>query len=215
MNKTDSLPPVIVVSGPDGVGKSTQIDKLTKKFDELNLKYNTVWLRHRHYLSLVVLLISRLTGHTVFDSHKEYQYQYHDFDNNLLGMAYIFTMYVDLLIAYVFRVWIPVVLGRTVICDRGPLDTLIDIHFKTEIEYQNTWLELMYLLLIPMENENIILNMDYADCVHRNERFKYERDFEERVNHYELESSRFNIEQIDASMNVEAVFNSMWAEITD
>lgn len=201
---------VYIISGPDASGKSTQIERLRCYFEEQGEEVNTVWLRHKHLISLVPLLISRILGCTIDEEISGYSYQYHRFsDHPYLGFLYTVCLLFDLSIAYLLFVYIPTARGKVVICDRGPLDTLIDLRFKLDVDYRRTRLDRVFRSLPPRGSKNVILCTEAEELKNRRNRLRFERDFDERVECYNSEADRIGIHLIDTNTDQEAVFDEL------
>jgi len=201
---------VYIISGPDAAGKTTQIERLESHLEKQGETVRTAWLRHKHYLSIVPLLLSRAFGTTVSERKGGYTYQYHRFSRcPYLGHLYTACLFIDLTLAFLLFVHLPSQRGRVVICDRGPLDTLTDLRFKTGKDYRGTRMERMFLGLPPAESTTVVFSTSVAELKRRRERLRFERDFEERVGWFRTESDRLGIPLIVTSKSTEEVFRSL------
>lgn len=197
---------VYIISGPDASGKSTQIRRLQNTIEKEH-EVHTVWLRHKHFLSLIPLLFSRIIGCTINEEVNEYSYQYHRFsEHRVLGYVYTLLLFVDLYITYIVLVYFPSQRGKVVICDRGPLDTLIDLRFKLDLDYKNSILERAFMCLPPKDSKTIVFYAKPNELKKRRERLQFERDFDKRVHLYHEEAERLGLKKIDTSYGEDFVF---------
>jgi GTPase SAR1 family protein len=125
---------VIVISGPDGSGKSTIAKILRRELRKRGYPVYYTWLRYPRFLSLLPLLISKLLGTTVkikvdgVCKHVLHAY----YRIPILGRLYELAILVDYLIYKFFKVFIPRFSGFVIVVDRGLLDILIDVYAETK-----------------------------------------------------------------------------------
>jgi energy-coupling factor transporter ATP-binding protein EcfA2 len=124
---------IIIISGPDGSGKSTIAKILRTELKKRGYPVYYTWLRYPRLFSLLPLLISRFIGTTleirIDGVCKSVLHAYYRVP--ILGKLYELAILVDYLIYKFFKVYIPSLLGFIVIIDRGLLDILIDVYVET------------------------------------------------------------------------------------
>jgi energy-coupling factor transporter ATP-binding protein EcfA2 len=125
---------IIVISGPDGSGKSTFAKILSRELRKRGYPVYYTWLRYPRLLSLLPLLISKLIG-TTFKikvngvcSHIFHAY----YRIPILGRLYELAIFVDYLVYKFFKIFIPRFSGFIIVVDRGLLDILIDVYAETK-----------------------------------------------------------------------------------
>lgn len=135
MNKISHIPKLISIVGVDGSGKTTIANWLADELSKRGLKTELVWSRFRNYLSKPLLAATRMTGHNYYKKHDDVLFGYHDFDN-LVGYRELFalTQAIDVNIGAYWYINRVKKTSDTIICERGPWDTLVDVASDTGIE---------------------------------------------------------------------------------
>ena len=59
----------IMLSGPDGTGKSTIASAVIKELSNENIVLVHVWLRFNHYLARVVNFLGRVSGKSYYETY--------------------------------------------------------------------------------------------------------------------------------------------------
>jgi len=125
---------IIVISGPDGSGKSTFAKILSRELRKRGYPVYYTWLRYPRLLSLLPLLISKLIGTTfkikVEDVCRHTFHAYYRIP--ILGRLYELAIFVDYLVYKFFKIFIPRFPGFVIVVDRGLLDILIDVYAETK-----------------------------------------------------------------------------------
>lgn len=122
----------IMLSGPDGTGKSTILVELQKHYQKQGLQIKPVWLRFHHYFAKLVNVLGRVTGKSYYIKYSWGKIGYHDYKGPL-GILYIYAVYLDHLI---FRIFLkPRVLKKEqntiIFIDRYILDIVADLVVDT------------------------------------------------------------------------------------
>jgi ABC-type multidrug transport system fused ATPase/permease subunit len=125
---------VVLISGPDGSGKSTIARVLKMELAKRGYPTYYVWLRYPRFLSLLPLLISRLIKISIKIEVKGIcKHVLHDYRRiPILGKLYELMILVDHIIYKLFKVLIPQLIGFIVIIDRGLLDITVDVYIETK-----------------------------------------------------------------------------------
>jgi energy-coupling factor transporter ATP-binding protein EcfA2 len=125
---------IIVVSGPDGSGKSTIAKILKMELRKRGYPVYYTWLRYPRFISLLPLFVSKLVGTTInirIDNICEHVFHAY-YKVPILGRVYELAILIDYLIYKFFKVFIPRLFGFIVVVDRGLLDILIDVYVETK-----------------------------------------------------------------------------------
>jgi len=92
---------IIMISGPDGTGKSTISKKLIEYYQNKNLNVKYVWLRFNHYFSKVVNFFGRMLGKSYYENYFWGRVGYHDYEG-IFGKVYVYAVYLDHIIFRTF-----------------------------------------------------------------------------------------------------------------
>jgi GTPase SAR1 family protein len=125
---------IIVISGPDGSGKSTVAKILKKELRKRGYPVYYTWLRYPRLLSLLPLLISKLIGTTVkIKVDGVCKHVFHAYYRiPILGRLYELAVLADYLVYKFFKIFIPRLSGFVIVVDRGLLDILVDVYAETK-----------------------------------------------------------------------------------
>ena len=124
----------IIISGPDGSGKSTIARVLKMELAKRGYPTHYTWLRYPRLLSLLPLFISRLTRINIKVEAKGIcEHVFHDYRRiPILGKLYELAILIDYIIYKFFKALIPQLIGFMVIIDRGLLDITVDVYIETK-----------------------------------------------------------------------------------
>ena len=203
--------PIICIIGPDGVGKTTQARLLQKKFERDGTPHKYVWLRRNHKISLPLLAFARVIGLSRVKQLKNGgKIVYHDF-NKLRPVAFLyqFTLFVDILLSLLVKVHIPLLLGKSVICDRFIYDTLVDLVVSTKNpELFDETIGRLFVTLIP-NTKTIMLKAQMETLRNRKEDVKEDEELEMKIRLYDKMASKFNIPKVVSDKSKGVVHNEI------
>ncbi len=157
-------PRFIYITGCDGTGKTTQARLLLEQLQDQGTKVRHVWLRFPFLFSTVLLAYARWRGYSWSEEQAGARHGYWDFRRSwLLRHVFPWTLLLDATLAALWKIYIPLWLGWTIVCERFVLDMLVDLavacdntSFFARLPYR--W----YLRLIPEDAVMIILDLDVA-----------------------------------------------------
>jgi hypothetical protein len=129
------IPPLIFITGADGVGKSHIARWLVKRLLERGLKVGLVWSRFSNFLSKPLLALTRLSGHNFYKTIDGVLFGFHNFEN-LYGFRYLFALLqaIDVNIAAIKDIRSIRHRFDILVCERGPWDTLADVIADTGLD---------------------------------------------------------------------------------
>jgi thymidylate kinase len=203
------IPRVICIIGPDGTGKTTQVKMLIKYLKENGYNYEYRWMRFHHFISLPVLALARILGLTEIQqlpNGKKIGY-HHFYKSKLISNLYMISLYLDTLLAMVFKIYIPIKIRKKyIICDRFIYDTLVDLIVDLDnFEILDSMLGRLFLKLIPKDCLVIMLLAPYEKIRDRRVDLKYDKSLEKRMGIYNKIAEKFKIKKVDASLGIKSV----------
>jgi thymidylate kinase len=204
-------PRLICIVGPDGTGKTTQAKLLIEKLRERGrYKYEYRWMRFHHLISLPVLALARLMKLTEIQTlpdGKKIGYP-HFYRSKVISILYPITLYMDTILAMIFKIYIPLKIQRKrIVCDRFVYDTLVDLAIDLDdSSFIDSKMAKKFLKLIPEDCQTVLLIAPYEKIKKRREDLKFDKSLERRIKMYEKLSKMFpQIKRIDASLNIKSV----------
>jgi len=157
----------IVLAGVDGSGKTTQAMELLSHLRARGQRCIYVWLRFPHLFSLPLLAYARLVGLTRYaevDGHRHGVWEF--YRSRFMSAVFPWVVLLDATICTAMRVYFPLLLGFTVICDRFVYDILVDlmVALRRDDGYHSTRVGRLFLSLLPRGTKAILLDLD-VDCI--------------------------------------------------
>jgi thymidylate kinase len=205
-------PMFICITGIDGVGKTTHVNLILGHLKEKGIKCQYKWLRFHHLFSLPLLAFCRIAGYTRLSTLGGTQKcSYHEFyRSRLISTLYPWILLIDTTIFTTIKVYIPMLLGNSIVCDRFVYDTLIDIAVATKNhEIHNKKVGKLFLKLIPKNANFVMLNLDKKVILSRRNELKDDMTFDERFALYQRYTDMFSIDIVNNENTIEEVKNSI------
>lgn len=205
---------LICIIGPDGTGKTTQAKMLIEKLREMGYEYEYRWMRFHHFISLPVLALARLMGLTEIQTLPDgRKIGYHHFyRSRLISKLYPITLYLDTVLAMIFKIYIPLKLQKKrIVCDRFIYDTLVDLAMDLDNpSFITSKIAKMFLRLVPKESKVVLLIAPYEKIKWRREDLRFDNHLKKKIETYtELKKRFIQIVTIDASSTIEAVHDQI------
>ena len=200
---------LIAIIGPDGTGKSTQINLLINALKEEGINYDYKWLRFHHFFSFPILGLARLLGLSEIKTLKNgekigYHYFY---KSRLISSLYSISLFVDTFVFTIVKVYIPMKLfNKNIACDRFIYDTLIDLMISTEnFDIYKSMLGKLFLRLIPENSSSLMLIADEDILKNRRADVKYDKTLNSKLRLYRKIAQQFEIPVINADLSINEV----------
>lgn len=205
-------PMFICVTGIDGTGKTTHTYQILNHLRNKGIKSEYKWMRFYHLLSLPLLAFCRILKYTrVSTLGGTQKCSYHDFyKSRIISYVYPWVLFADTLLFTTIKVYIPMIFGTSIVCDRFVYDTLIDVAVATKNhEIYKEPVGKLFLKLIPKNAKFIMLTIDKSIIFLRRNELKDDLTFDERYELYMSFASAFGISVVDNRRSVEDVKNSI------
>jgi len=191
----------ILISGPDGTGKSTISSGLHEYYTMQDIDTKTTWLRFSHYLAKLVNVLGRLSGKSYYEKYPWGKVGYHDY-RGLIGYLYIFAVYVDHII---FRLFFrDNILSNDsadlLIVDRYILDIMADLIVDTGrydlvlsmfSSFANKELKFSKIFILKCDPEIVFL---------RREDIKDDKSYEKKRKAYSFLAKNLGIKELDTGI---------------
>lgn len=122
---------LICFTGIDGSGKTTLAKELIKDLKENGIRVEYRWGKFESsLLRLLILVKNKLLLHES-DLKENYErslkLKNNLFNNNLISMLYEYFVLVNYTFQVIFKIAIPLKMGKNIICDRYVYDTIVDL----------------------------------------------------------------------------------------
>lgn len=149
----------IYITGADGVGKTTQVDRLEARLRQ-STTVNRVWLRFPVVTSLPLLLYARLFGYTryrVVEGVRVGAWEFHR--SRLLRSVFPWAQYFDTLVHAGLKVYLPLLRGQRLLFERYALDVLVDLMVAIgDYNLHRRPVGRLLLRLVPKQTHVVILD---------------------------------------------------------
>jgi thymidylate kinase len=208
---------LICFVGPDGCGKTTQVDGLIAHLKAEGVESKYVWLRFFHLFSIPILLAGRLLNYTEVKHYGDGTIIgiHHFSKSKLLSSIYIITTTIDMFIAILIKISIPRAIGKkTIVCDRFTYDALVDLMVSTgkyDLYRKKTGRALNRL--VPRGASVITLLAEPSIITQRRPDVLHDPNFNLRVRLYGQISEYFGLPVIDTSLSEEKVRDMILARM--
>ena len=189
----------IMLSGPDGTGKSTIANALISRLDESNHEVSHVWLRFNHYLAKFINMVGRITGKSYYERYSWGKLGYHDY-NGIIGLFYIIAVYIDHLIFNTFIRKRYLQLNKNYLIDRFIIDIIADLIIDTNRSKMVFFLFGSFLKKELKLAHAFILKCDKEIVIKRRIDILDDKRYDAKISAYKLIASRFDINTIDSGL---------------
>lgn len=163
-------PYLIAFFGPDGSGKSTQVRLLANKFEDCDEKVKIVWIRSSHTLAyLVSSFLVKVGFHRVVSNQYGRTMKIPAIHTNRgLRLLWSTLEVVSVMPLILYRVYIPLSLGYTVVAERYVLDTIVGIAYYTnDLKFLANRTARFLLFFVPRKTIFIHLDSSYSAILRR------------------------------------------------
>jgi hypothetical protein len=214
--KRAEVPPAIYVTGADGVGKTTQVDRLEARLRALGGRpVRRVWLRFPVLLSAPLLAYARLTGLTRYEhvaGHRVGAWRFSG--SRVMTSVFPWAQWLDTLVLSLPRLWWPLLRGERLLIERHAIDVLVDL--MTALEDPNLPerpVGRRILALVPRDTIVVILDAPYETVRARRVELDADPMLESRLLAFRALAALRGCAVIDGDRAPEIVERELWAEV--
>ncbi len=205
---------MIALSGVDGSGKSTQVKLLQERFRGLHKNSKRVWCRWRPITSLPLLIILRRLGYAEVHPTSSIGFVETRIPRNG-GLAFLWSTLtqIDNFVKTGAMVVIPLMLGRTVICDRYVLDLMVEGMADLKDSPESKRLSFKLLRFLPRPQQAFLVRVDPRVAFERKPDMPTLSHFRARAELYNELAGDLGVEVLDGSLSPEAIHDEIWRRI--
>jgi thymidylate kinase len=205
---------LIAFSGVDGSGKSTQVKLLQERFRGLHKNTKRVWCRWRPITSLPLLTILRRLGYAEVHPTSSIGFVETRIPRNG-GLAFLWSTLtqIDNFVKTGTMVVIPLMLGRTVICDRYVLDLMVEGMADLKDQPGRTRLGYKLLRFLPRPQQAFLVRVDPSVAFERKPDMPTLSHFRARAELYNELAHDFGVVVLDGTLSPEAIHDEIWRRI--
>lgn len=186
----------IVLSGPDGTGKSTIVDGLRRHFEGAG-EVQVTWRRFGFFFTRVMNLAGKIMGLSYYEKTPFGSIGYHHY-RGAFAYVYIAVSFVDCLLIIIPKWWVRDWLNRanTQIVDRYLIDIVADLILSTANPRAVLWF-FNGILKFHIQNENCILLACAPKIVmERRPDIAYDKSYLHKVRNYVLLRRIYGIAEV-------------------
>jgi thymidylate kinase len=207
MSRENDRPRFIYLTGCDGTGKSTQAHLLVGHLKKKDPKVKCLWLRFPFFFSVPFLLYARWRKFSWVEVHEGLRYGYWDFRSSWL-MTYIFPWiyFLDAALASFWKVYLPLLGGTTIVCERFVLDMIVDLTVAfADSEFYASIPGQLFQKLLPRQSQIILLSLDAHTIRSRRKDLIWDRKLEDRIQAYQKIAQANGIAIVSSAQSMEVV----------
>jgi dTMP kinase len=202
---------LISFSGIDGSGKTTQVKLLEDRLKQNGVETSKMWSRWRPLLSLPLLQFLRRTGQARV--HKADFLSIVDFQdpkNDAIASLWCFATQLENFLKTSLKVFFPLTLGRTVVCDRYTLDLLVDGMSDLRDPPTRIRLGFKLLRLLPRPDQAFLIDIDAESAYGRKPDLPSVSHNVKRVRLYLDLHKQAGVKLMDGRRSSETIHQDVW-----
>lgn len=202
------LPRCIHLAGADGTGKTTQGKALLAWLQAQGVQARYVWLRFPRLLCTPFLAYARLRGFSHQETTPEGNlHGYWNFERSwVMQNLFPWALLLDTLLSGLTKLYLPLLRGETVLCDRFVVDILADwMVGQKDAQLDRRLPGRLFLALLPPGTRVLVLDLDSEKAVQRSPELRGDRSQPMRRAYYRDMAGRHGWPVISADQAKEAV----------
>ena len=202
----------IYLAGADGTGKSTHAQLLLEELQSEGLSCRHLWLRFPFLFSFSLLAYARWRGHAWYEVQDGVRHGYWDFGRSwLMRELFPWILLFDATLAALVRVYLPLWMGTTIVCERYVLDMLVDLRVAlADPAFHRGLPGRLFLRLLPRGARIVILDLDARTIRQRRWNLRFDRRLEARLEGYRDLAADLAVRQISTAGSLEQVASELW-----
>jgi hypothetical protein len=195
VTQSRARPRFIYITGCDGTGKTTQARLLLEQLGSQGIKARQVWLRFPFFFSLPLLAYARWRGYSCYEERDGVRHGYWEFGKaRLLRRLLPWTLLADAALVGLFKIYLPLWRGETVVCERFVLDMLVDLAVACDdAELPRRLPGRLFLGLLPVGAKVAVLDLEAAALRLRRTDLANDRKLEARLVAFQSISRDYNL----------------------
>jgi len=206
---------LVTFSGIDGSGKTTQVKLLENQLKQNGIRTLKMWSRWRPLLSLPLLQILRRTGQVrVYRADFLTIVEFQNPKNESMASLWCFATQLENFLKTSLKIVFPLLLGRTVICDRYTLDLLVD--GISDLHDPTTRMRLGFKLLqfLPRPDRAFLIDIDAETAFGRKPDLPSVSHNMERIRVYLELCKKVGVKLVDGRRSADVIHRDIWALVS-
>ena len=180
------VPRFIYITGCDGTGKTTQACLMIKYLASQGIETQHVWLRFPFLFSIPLLAYARLRGFSWYEVADGVRHGYWNFRSSwILGTFLPWSLLIDAFLSALANIYIPLWMGKTIVCDRFAYDMLVDL----TIAFADPGIRCkvpgrLFPLILPRDTKTVVLDLDVETIISRRPDLSTDRNLKDKLSLY-------------------------------
>jgi thymidylate kinase len=209
------LSQIIYITGVDGTGKSTQAELLAERLKGSGVRCRQLWLRFPFFLSLPLLAYARWKGLSWYEENGQVRHGYWNFRESWLLRSFLpWMLLLDAALAAFGRIYIPLLMGITVVCERFVLDILVDlaVAFRDQDIFQR-FSSKLFLKLLPHNTTIFVLDLDVETIQERRTDLRLDRSLASKVAMFRQMTKDYSLSMLSSQMPIPEQSQLIWEAV--
>jgi thymidylate kinase len=197
------------ITGCDGTGKSTQAGLLVDYLLSQGVRVKHLWLRYPFLFSIPFLIYARFAKLSWYEIREGNRFGYWEFKKSqFLRLFFPWTLFLDTILAATFKIYIPLLLGKTIVCERFVIDILADLMVAfDDSNLYNYFPYKWFIRLLPKHSCVVMLELDRDSIISRRTSLQFDRNLDKRLDAFHQLNSKYKIPCIENAKSIDDTRN--------